>query len=158
MELERMNGATDDINKLEKELDVCIAVQKCLKNGNKNYPVALCWITSSWHISDFSKSDTTIGPIALWIQHWFVLFGYIPYHSHYHLMFQEARGKFRKTLSEASRTLNMLLKKHKRSIEKSREYYQILVKSKKVRTEDVVTMTFFSNSALFVRGLAFYLG
>lgn len=82
----------------------------------------------------------------------------IPYHSHYHLMFQEARGKFRKTLSEASRTLNMLLKKHKRSIEKSREYYQILAKSKKVRTEDVVTMTFFSNSALFVRGLAFYLG
>ena len=49
------------------------------------------------------------------------------------IVLQEARARFRQTLSDSSSRLNVLLKKHKRSIEKSREYYQTLANAKKVK-------------------------
>jgi len=45
---------------------------------------------------------------------------------------QEARARFRQTLSDSSSTLNSLLKKHKKSIEKSKTYYHKLGLAKKV--------------------------
>ncbi|KAF6018585.1 SH3BP5 [Bugula neritina] len=63
----------------------------------------------------------------------------------------EARARFRQTLSDSSSTLNSLLKKHKKSIEKSKTYYHKLGLAKKTQGEAQRAVVQFRRASSFYK-------
>lgn len=114
-ELERLNKASEEINKLELELDVSTTV--CSLFEFHWQMTSLEWIL----YSDWNRN--------LAVSHFVIL---VVRASLKFKIFQDARASFRQALTDSTHQLNALAKKLGSCVEKARPYYDARMKAKEV--------------------------
>lgn len=114
-ELERLNKASEEINKLELELDVSMTVCSLFEFHWK-------MMSLEWILYLDRKRNLAVSLFIILVGRAWLKFE----------IFQDARASFRQALTDSTHQLNALAKKLGSCVEKARPYYDARMKAKEV--------------------------